>query len=101
MRLSALLLCTLTCAVPAIAAAPAPAPGSFGFDWLKPAVAKCVPMTAAALKALRSCEYRKEGTFGLSDPAFACRANAHSEFLVYTSKAVCVNNLETMKANAP
>jgi len=79
----------------------APAAGSFGFDWLRPAAAKCAALTEKQLKAFRSCEYSAEGSFGLSDPVFKCRRSERSEYAVYASKAACLRNLETMKANAP
>ena len=83
------------------AQASSPAVGSFGFDWLRPGAAKCVALTAKDLKALRSCEYSAEGSFGLTDPVFKCRRSERSEYVIYGSKAACLRNLETMKANAP
>jgi hypothetical protein len=88
-------------ALPCVAAPPAPDAGSFGFDWLKPNTAKCVALPEAAMKDFRSCVYNADGTFGLRDPAFACRKNEKSEYLFYESKAACVRNFETMEANAP
>ncbi|EXI65047.1 MAG: hypothetical protein AW08_03500 [Candidatus Accumulibacter adjunctus] len=87
--------------IPCVAAPAAPPAGSFGFDWLRPSSARCSVISETALKDFRSCEYHADGTFGLRDPAFACRRNEKSEYLVYESKAACVRNLETMKANAP
>jgi hypothetical protein len=95
---AALLLLALA---PAVAAPKGPAPGSYGFDWLRPDAAKCVKLDEASLKGLPACEFKREGSFGLADPAFACRKSARSEWLVYANKAACERNLETMKANAP
>lgn len=106
MRLSrntikAALLVAFISATQCPAAPTAPAAGSFSFDWLQPATAKCAPLTEKTIKSFRSCEYRAEGSFGLRDPAFKCRRTERSEYLIYESKAVCSRNLETMKANAP
>lgn len=100
LRRSVLLLAS-SALTPCIATPAAPPAGSFGFDWLRPGTARCGVINETALKGFRSCEYRADGTFGLRDPAFACRRNEKSEYLVYASKAACVRNLETMKANAP
>ena len=78
-----------------------PNPGAFGFDWLRPKSARCQALTEAALKRLRKCEYRASGTFGLADPVFVCRVSERSEYFIYETKAACIRNLETMKANAP
>lgn len=97
----AFLLFALIAATRCDAAATAPAAGSFGFDWLQPATSMCAPITGKALKTFRSCEHSAEGSFGLRDPTFKCRRTERSEYLVYQSKAACLRNLETMKANAP
>lgn len=96
-----ILLASAIAGLPCVAAPSAPVAGSFGFDWLKPNTARCVALPQAALDAFSSCEYRKDGTFGLRDPAFVCRKSARSEYFIYASKAVCQRNLETMQANAP
>lgn len=95
------LLAGILVGVPCGAAPSAPVAGSFGFDWLKPTSARCVALPQATLDAFASCEYKKDGTFGLRDPAFVCRKSARSEYFIYASKAVCQRNLETMEANAP
>ena len=48
-----------------------------------------------------SPSYSAEGSFGLTDPVFKCRRSERSEYVIYGSKAACLRNLETMKANAP
>jgi hypothetical protein len=94
-------LLALLAASVCFAAEPRPAPGSHGFDWLKPDTARCVALDETAIKRFPFCKREENGTFGLDDIAFACRANKRSEFLIYQSKAICQRNLETMKANAP
>lgn len=78
-----------------------PALGAYGFNWLKPETAQCRPLTEALNRKLPACLYHKEGSFGLSDPFFACRPNKQNEYLFYQSLAECTRNLETMQANAP
>lgn len=95
------LLLASSALTPCVAAPAAPPAGSFGFDWLQPSTARCGAITETALKGFRSCEHHADGTFGLRDPAFACRRSEKSEYLVYESKAACVRNLEAMQANAP
>lgn len=99
--LKSLLLFAAILATPSIAAPSTPVAGAFGFDWLRPEKTKCVALLEKELKGFRSCEYDGEGTFGLSDPAFKCRKSERSEYFVYETKAACVRNFETMKANAP
>ena len=94
-------LAALAFSAPCLAQPKAPIPGAFGFDWLRPNSARCRALTETALKRLRQCEYRDSGTFGLSDPVFACRVSERSEYLIYETRAACIRNLETMKANAP
>ena len=88
-------------ATPCFAQAKGPVAGSFGFDWLRPAAARCEEMSEPLLKRFKQCEYRSDGAFGLSDPLFACRVSERSEYLVFRTRSICANNLETMKANAP
>lgn len=97
----AVLIFALIVAAQCYGAPSAPVVGSFGFDWLQPNTARCAAVTEKTLKALPPCEYNPDGTFGLRDPAFQCRRNKRSEYLVYESNAACLRNLETMKANAP
>jgi hypothetical protein len=98
-RARILIACLAMAALPA--SADTPAPGAWGFDWLKPDSAKCLALTPAMLKAFAACERRAEGSFGLSDPVLACRKRARSEWLVYASRTACQRNLDTMRANAP
>jgi hypothetical protein len=84
-----------------LAAAGAPAVGSFGFDWLHPKSARCQPISESLQKRFRRCEYRSTGAFGLSDPLHVCRIDERSEYMIFETQAACANNLATMKANAP
>ena len=100
-RLALSALAVLAFSTPCLAEPKAPNPGAFGFDWLRPNSARCQALTEPALKRLRQCEYRNSGTFGLSDPVLACRVSEQSEYFIYETRAACIRNLETMKANAP
>jgi hypothetical protein len=97
--LPSLIALALACASSAVHAN-RPAAGSFGFDWLRPKSARCEAVSEALLKRFRRCEHRA-GAFGLSDPVHLCRVDGRSEYLVFASKAACIENLETMKANGP
>ena len=77
-----------------------PAVGTFGFDWLRPKSARCQTISEPLVKRFRHCE-RRAGAFGLSDPVYVCRIDERTEYMVFATKSACVNNLETMKANAP
>ena len=77
-----------------------PAAGAFAFDWLRPKSARCEAVSEALRERLRRCD-RQPGAFGLSDPVHVCRVDHRTEYLVFETRAACVRNLETMKANAP
>ena len=84
----------------AFAATDMPVEGSYGFDWLKnPNSTQCVAVSKALIKKFRTCEVT-DGSFG-GDPVKArkCTIDKHSEYMVYESKAACVNALETEKSN--
>lgn len=91
----------LLAAIFPVAAAKGPAAGTFGFDWLRPAAARCQEVSEPLLKRFRQCEYQKTGAFGLSDPVYVCRIDDRSEYMIFETRAACTKNLETMKANAP
>ena len=101
MRNLPLTVAALLAAVHCVAAEPQmPPPGSFGFDWLKPDLAKCTVVPASAIKQFRSCKLEK-GAFGLDDPVLVCRRSAKSEYMVFRSKPACLRNFDTMQANSP
>ena len=75
--------------------------GSYGFDWLSPDKAQCQKVTPELLKKFHSCEYKNPGGFGLGNPSHKCRISTKSEYIVFPDKAKCIDELETMKANAP
>jgi hypothetical protein len=84
----------------AFVAADFPAEGTYGFDWLKnPNSTQCIAISKALIKKFRKCEVT-DGSFG-GDPVKArkCTIDKHSEYMVYESKAACVNALETEKSN--
>lgn len=84
----------------AFAATDMPAAGTYGFDWLKnPNKVQCTAISKALIKKFRKCEVT-DGSFG-GDPIKArkCTIDKHSEYIVYESKAACVNGLETEKSN--
>ena len=78
-----------------------PPSGSYGFDWLSPDKAKCQQITPGLINKFRSCEYKNPGGFGLGNPSHKCRISKKSEYIVFSDRAMCVDELETMKANAP
>ena len=80
---------------------PLPPPGSYGFDWLKPDKAQCQKITPELLKTFGGCEYKNPGGFGLGNPSYKCRISKMSEYIIFSDKARCIDELETMKANAP
>ena len=75
--------------------------GSYGFDWLSPDKAQCQKITPQLAKKFRSCEYANPGGFGLGNPSHKCRISNKSEYIVFSDRAKCMEELETMKANAP
>lgn len=85
---------------------PAALVGQFGFDWLHPEKAKCVKLDDRLAKKLAgqnaACKRRpaEESFDGQSGEWVSCRAG-EVEWLVYASKKVCQEQLETMQANAP
>lgn len=84
----------------AIAAERAPPAGAYGFDWLRPKIARCQAISETIRKRVRDCEVR-DGAFGLSDRVYVCRVDERSEYLFFENRAACIDNLEAMKANAP
>jgi hypothetical protein len=83
--------------------------GQFGFDWLQPdpEAAKCVKLDDRLAKKLAkkkaTCRRRpaSEGFDGQAGGDWtSCRAGK-VEWLVYATKEICQEQLETMKANAP
>lgn len=81
-------------------AAPVPVAGQYAFDWLKGEQARCVVLTPALLAKLRQCE-TSPGFASGPKPVASCKVSAHSEYIIYRNKSQCVQELETMKANAP
>jgi hypothetical protein len=75
--------------------------GSYGFDWLNPDKAQCQKITPHLINKFLSCEYKNPGGFGLGNPSHKCRISNKSEYIVFSDKAKCMDELETMKANAP
>lgn len=92
---------TVVMAAPCLSRAKGPTAGSFGFDWLQPSSAACTRLQPESISQFRTCTHQTSGTFGLKDPAFACRRSEHSEVLIYVDKATCERNLEVMKSNGP
>ena len=78
-----------------------PPSGSYGFNWLNADKAQCQKITPELIKKFRSCEYKNPGGFGLGNPSHSCRISKKSEYIVFSNKAICIDELETMQANAP
>ncbi|MCC6273717.1 MAG: hypothetical protein IT572_09660 [Deltaproteobacteria bacterium] len=92
--------------MPAAAAVPAASAtlvGKYGFDWLRPEKAKCVPVTAKTL-TVADCKHHGErdtGSFTGKADFYSCKVGPKSEYMIYPSQARCAEELETMQANAP
>jgi len=82
------------------AAENAPTTGSFGFNWLRPKSAQCQMISEPLVKQFRRCE-RQSGAFGLNDPLYVCRIDDRTEYMIFATRSICIQNLDTMKANAP
>ena len=96
-----LLLLLLSCATSAFAAAPAPDPtGRYGFDWLHPDTARCVKVDAALARKLGPCVEPDTPSFTGEKDHLDCPLG-DGEFLAFPTEARCVEELETMWANAP
>ncbi len=84
--------------------------GAFGFNWFQETSA-CVPIAAAKLARLHegktSCTLNDGPPFGGAEPEFAetvsftCTVDKRTEWLIFSSKPACQDQLETMRANAP
>jgi len=80
-----------------------PPVGSFGFDWLKPAVG-CRKLAEADIKRFRTCQPGGEaGGFGVPGikSTHTCQISKRSEWMIYATGKDCRVAFETMQANAP
>ena len=77
-----------------------PAVGSFGFDWLCPRSAQCQAISETLVKRFRRCE-RQPGAFGLNDPLYVCRIDDRTEYMIFETRSICVQNLERQRMAAP
>jgi len=92
------LIALLLVTVPAVAEDNAPAPGSFGFNWLAPESASCKKLSAKDLPNTSVCRFEID-VFNL--PGHVCKVNEHVELMVYKTATQCQEALEVMEANAP
>lgn len=101
MRMKYMIPATLLLALAASPAARAdkPAVGSYGFDWLDPELAMCEPITGDMIAGFTECAYGEEYSFELSIPAYACKVNEQSEYIVLPDLIRCMDALDNMKAN--
>lgn len=85
------------------AAEAAPPIGQYGFDWLHPDSARCIQVTEKNKAQFQHCQFHPEGgSFGLTSlPYYTCTVSKKVEYMVYKSKAACIEAKETMEANAP
>lgn len=104
----AFLLLAAPCFAGDAATTSAPAPkgpnvvGQFGFDWLKPDVARCETITEKVAAGFKSCEYLGKGATGsFSGDAdyHKCVASPKSEIMIYKTKERCAQELEIMQSN--
>ena len=100
LRILSLSMLLLLLSTPCFAEQPQLWSESFGFDWLQPDSAQCVRITESMRARFSDCTLQ-DGAFGLNDSVFSCPVSEHSCYLVFESMDVCIENLETMQANAP
>jgi hypothetical protein len=73
--------------------------GMFGFDWLKPSKAKCVPFKALAIRDPATCWLGAGSSFLPVEGKWYRCVVSKAEFLLYPSQKVCQEQFETMQAN--
>lgn len=76
-----------------------PTQDGYGFDWLNPEAATCVKMTDKLMATFKRCKFEKSAGFDGNTDAFTCTVSNKIEYIIFSSKAVCIDQLETMKAN--
>lgn len=74
--------------------------GKYGFDWLNPELAQCRRIQEKCLTKIKSCRPADTASFSGAKGHFVCKVK-DGELLVYESKERCLEELETMQANAP
>lgn len=72
----------------------------YGFNWLKPETAECVQITKQLAEKFKDCYVSEESTFTQQKGHIACNI-CGGTFLIYDTKIRCIDELETMRANAP
>jgi hypothetical protein len=90
------LLLASSSAAPAAADA-MPAPGSYGFNWLKPSD-QCKALDADDLASISGCEVSPHA-FGLDLPSHQCKVSEGVELVVYDTQEHCQQAWETMQAH--
>lgn len=75
---------------------------AYYFDWLKPETTRCKKVDEKLLSQAQTCHYKADTSFGGKPaPSYVCSIGKRSEVMLFASKAVCQEQLETMRANAP
>jgi hypothetical protein len=79
--------------------------GRFGFDWLHPESTKCRKLDRAFVakleKASATCEEREPGeSFGVDGGPWHSCAAGDQEWMIFSTKKICIEMFETMMANA-
>ena len=74
--------------------------GRYGFDWSEPETAKCVLVDAALKRRLGRCARADTPSFTGASDHLVCPIGK-GEFLAFPTRERCVEELETMQANAP
>jgi hypothetical protein len=77
--------------------------GGYGFDWLNPEGTRCVKMTSSFAKTCTICTREESCSFDGKDAScYKCVVNrGKSEYMIYENEVVCIEQYETMMANAP
>ena len=84
----------------AAGAAGAAAVGRYGFNWSKPDTATCERVTEALAARFSECHPGDTESFTGKRDHLVCSL-PDGEFLAFPDRARCVEELETMQANAP
>lgn len=74
--------------------------GKYGFDWHKPDQGRFRRIDEKLAKRFQDCRWATVGAFTGKAGHAACKIKG-GEFLIFDSEARCVEEFETMQANAP
>lgn len=76
--------------------------GQIGFDWLQPKKTKCAPISQKIQDSFKSCEVfdaKSTQSFAGKGNFHTCQAGPHHEYMVYKTRARCVEEFTIMESN--